>query len=75
MLENSTSQVEEVNYLNNRGYFFRPNKTLPTHYHPGLWNHENLSYGNQEIIPHVPHQLSVSNAPLGFQEQRRPSFV
>ena len=57
---------------------------MPTHYHPGLQNHENLSYGNQEIVPHVPHQLSVSNPPLDLQGQgasstnyqgkRRPSF-
>ena len=84
MLENSTSQVEEANYLNNRGYVFQPNNNLPMHYHPGLQNDENLSYGNQAIVPHVPHQLSVSNASPDFQGQgalssnnqgqRRPSF-
>ena len=42
---------------------------MHTHYHPKLRNHENLSYGNQEIVPHVPHQLSVTNAPLEFKEQ------
>ena len=67
MLVNSISQVEEANYLNNRGYVFQPNINFPTHYHPGLQNHENLSYGSQEIIPHVPHQLSVSNVSPGFQ--------
>ena len=46
MLANSTSQVEEANYLNNRGYVFQPNNNLPMHYHPGLRNDENLSYGN-----------------------------
>ena len=35
-LANATSQVEEANYLNNRGYVFRPNNNLPMHYHPGL---------------------------------------
>ena len=57
---------------------------MPTHYHPRLQNHENLSYSNQEIVPHVPYQLSVSNEPPSFQGQgvsssnnqgqRRPSF-
>ena len=69
MLVNSISQVEEANYLNNRGYVFRPSNNFPNHYHPGLWNHENLSYGSQEIVPHVSHRLSVSNAPPGFQGQ------
>ena len=84
MMANSTSQVKEANFLNNRGYVFRPNNNLLTHYRPRLRNHENLSYGNQEIVPHVPHHLSVSNTPPGFQGQgasssnyqgqRRPSF-
>ena len=74
MMANSTSQVKEANFLNNRGYVFRPNNNLPTHYRPRLRNHENLSYGNQEIVPHVPHHLSVSNTPPGFQgkELRAP---
>ena len=76
--------MEEANYLNSRGYVFRPNDNLLTHYHPRLQNHENLSYSNQEIVPHVPHRLSVSNPPSSFQGQgalssknqgrRRPSF-
>ena len=41
MLANATSQVEEENYLNNRGYVFRPNNNLPTHYHPVFRNHVN----------------------------------
>ena len=55
MLANSTSQVEEADYSNNRAYIFRPNNDLAMHYHPRLWNHENLSYGNQAIVAHVPH--------------------
>ena len=57
---------------------------MPTHYYLGLRNHENLSYGNQAIVPYMPHQLSFSNPPPGFQGQgasslnnqgqRRPSF-
>ena len=39
-------QVEEAQYLNaNRGYTFKPNLNLPTHYTPALRNHENFSYG------------------------------
>ena len=67
MMANSTSHVEEAIFVNNRGYVFRPNNNLPTHYHPRLRNHENLSYGSQEIVPHVPYQLSVFNAPPSFQ--------
>ena len=68
-MANSTSQVEQANFLNNRGYVFQPNKNLPTHYHPRLQNHENLSYGIQAIIPYVPNKLSVSSAPPSFQGQ------
>ena len=39
-------QVEEAQYLNaNRSYTFKPSLNLPTHYTPGLRNHENFSYG------------------------------
>ena len=55
MMANTPFQVEEANYVSNRGYTFRPNSNLPSHYHPGLRNHENLSYGNQAIVPHEPH--------------------
>ena len=43
MLANATSQVKEENYLNNRGYVFRPNNNFPMHYHLVLRNHVNLS--------------------------------
>ena len=66
---NSKSHVEEANFVNNRGYVFRPNNNLPTHYHLRLRNHKNISYGNQEIVPHVPSQLSVTNEPPDFQGQ------
>ena len=55
MMPNTPFQVEEANYVSTRGYTFRPNNNLPSHYHPGLRNHENLSYGNQVIVPHEPH--------------------
>ena len=67
IMANSISHVEEVNFVNNKGYIFQPNNNLITHYHPRLRNHENPSYGNQAIVPHVPHQFSVSNAPPIFQ--------
>ena len=69
MMENSTSQGEKANFLNNRGYVFQPINHLPTHYHLELRNHDNLSYGNQEIVPRVSHQLSVSNVAPNFQGQ------
>ncbi|GMN47034.1 hypothetical protein TIFTF001_016224 [Ficus carica] len=37
------SDQEQVHYVNNQNYNYRPNN-LPTHYHPGLRNHENFSY-------------------------------
>ena len=55
--------------MNNRSYTFHPNNNFPSHYHAGLRNHENLSYENQEIVPHEPHQLSTTMAPLRFQNQ------
>ena len=36
-------QVEETKYMSEqRSYHFKPNHNLPTHYSPGLRNHENL---------------------------------
>ncbi|GMN60696.1 hypothetical protein TIFTF001_029775 [Ficus carica] len=52
------SDQEQVHYVNNQNYIYRPNN-LPTHYHPGLCNHENFSYGN----PRNALQLSS-----GFQQ-------
>ena len=66
-MPNPLFQVEEANYVSNRGYMFWQNKNLPSHYHPVLRNHKNFSYGNQAIVPHEPHQLSTTIAPLGFQ--------
>ena len=38
--------AEEVKYLGElRSYHFKPNPSLPAHYHPALRNHENFSYG------------------------------
>ena len=69
LIENTPLQIEDANYVNNRSYTFHPNNNLPSHYYAGLRNHENLSYGNQEIILHEPYQLSTTMAPLGFQNQ------
>ena len=60
-------QIEDANYVNNRSYTFRTNNDLPSHYHPGLRNHENISYSNQAVVPHEPHQLSNTTTPQGFQ--------
>ena len=39
-------QQYEVQFINgNRGYNFKSNTNLPTHYTPTLRNHENFSYG------------------------------
>ena len=46
--------VEQCNYINSRGYHFRPANNLPTHYHPGLRNHENFSYANNRNVLQPP---------------------
>ena len=57
-------ELGNVQYVNNNGdYVFQPNNNLPSHYHPGLRNHEN-SYGNQS---------NIQNAPAGFQNQAAPN--
>ena len=66
LMANPPLQIEDADYVNNRSYTFRPNNNLPSHYHPGLRNHENFSYNNQAIVPHEPHQLSNTMAPPGF---------
>ena len=50
MVVNLAFQVEDANFVNCRGYVFRPNNNLPTYYHPRLRYHENLSYGNQANV-------------------------
>ena len=69
LIVNTSLQIENANYVNNRSYTFRPNNNFPTHYQSGLRNHENLSYENQVIVPHEPHQLSNTVAPPSFQSQ------
>ena len=69
LMANPPLQIEDANYVNNRSYAFQPNNNLPSHYHPGLRNHENFSYNNQAIVPHEPHQLSNIMAPPCFQNQ------
>ncbi|GMN69127.1 hypothetical protein TIFTF001_038197 [Ficus carica] len=44
---------EQVHYVNNQNYNYRGNN-LPHYYHPGLHNHENLSYGNSSNVLHLP---------------------
>ena len=68
-MANTSLQIEDANYVNSRIYIFHPTNNLPSHYHFGLRNHEKLSYGNQAIVPHEPHQLSTTMEPQGFQNQ------
>ena len=44
MMTNPSFQVEEANYVNNRGYTLRPNNNPSSQYHSGLRDHENFSY-------------------------------
>ena len=69
LMANPPLQIEDENYVNNRSYTLQPNNNLPSHYHPGLRNHENFSYSNLAIVPYEPHQLSNTTAPPGFQNQ------
>ena len=60
--------TEEVKYLGEqRNYHFIPNTNLPTHYHPALRNHENLSYGGG--ASQGPRQ--VQNPSQGYQQPPR----
>ena len=60
--------TEDVKYLGEpRNYHFKPNTNLPTHYHPALRNHENLSYGGG--ASQGPRQ--VQNPPQGYQQPPR----
>ena len=60
--------TEEVKYLGEpRNYHFKPNTNLPTHYHPALRNHENLSYGGG--ASQGPRQ--VQNPPQGYLQPPR----
>ena len=52
---------------NNRNYNYQPNNNLPTHYHPGLRNHENFFYANPR---------NALQPPPGFPQplaQKKPS--
>ncbi|GMN56045.1 hypothetical protein TIFTF001_025164 [Ficus carica] len=61
------SDQVQVHYVNNRNYNYCPNN-LPTHYHRGLRNHENFSYGNPR---------NALQPPPGFQQpiaEKKPSL-
>ncbi|XP_075483776.1 uncharacterized protein LOC142523927 [Primulina tabacum] len=60
--------VEEAQYINNRGFGGYRGNPPPNTYHPGLRNHENFSYANNN---------NVLNPPPGFNTQKgegKPSF-
>ena len=58
--------VEDVQFVGNRNYQFRPNNNLPAHYHPGLRNHENFSYSNP--------RNTLSAPPPSFQGQSSSNY-
>ena len=58
--------VEDVQFVGNRNYQFRPNNNLPAHYHPGLRTHENFSYSNPRNALNAP--------PPGFQWQSSSDY-
>ena len=64
-------QVEEAQYPNaNRGYTFKPNPNLPTHYTPALRNHENFSYGGgAQQDPSPGQNYYQAHAQPRFQQQ------
>ena len=67
-VEEQFYNTEEAKYLGEqRNYHFKPNTNLPTHYHPALRNHENLSYGGG--ASQGPRQ--VQNPPQGYQQPPR----
>ena len=45
IMGNSTSHIKEANFVKNK-YVFWFNNNLAMHYHPMLWNHENLKSSN-----------------------------
>ena len=53
IMANSKSQVEEENFVNDRGYVFQPNNNFLMHYHTRLRNHESLSYGRVKQLSHM----------------------
>ncbi|XP_024022388.1 uncharacterized protein LOC112091888 [Morus notabilis] len=48
-LSSSDSYDEQCHFIN-RSFNFRPNNNLPTYYHPGLRNHENFTYANNQNV-------------------------
>ena len=50
-------EQEQCQYVNSQNFNYHPNH-LPTHYHPGLRNHENFSYANP--------RNALQQPPLGF---------
>ncbi|PON42760.1 hypothetical protein PanWU01x14_279370 [Parasponia andersonii] len=68
---NDGGDLGQVNYLNNWNFNYRGNNmlnNLPTHYHPGLCNHENFSYTNNRNVLQPPSGLNQSVA------EKKPSL-
>ncbi|XP_068666527.1 uncharacterized protein [Aristolochia californica] len=75
---------EQVQYINNRNYNYRGNP-MPNYYHPGLPNHENLSYGNTKNVlqPQPPpgfdsqpseKKMSLEDAMVSFVQETNTRF-
>ncbi|KAK6115709.1 hypothetical protein DH2020_007978 [Rehmannia glutinosa] len=51
----------QVNYVNNRNFNNFRNNSNPTHYHPGLRNHEKFSYANTKNVLQPPPGFNASS--------------
>ena len=73
-IEEDSYGAEEVKYVNEpRSYHFKPNPNLPTHYSPGLSNHENFSYGGGALQGprHGQNPQQGYQQPPRFQQQHQ----
>ncbi|KAJ4718918.1 DNA-directed DNA polymerase [Melia azedarach] len=64
-------EQEQCQYINNRNFNFRPSNNLLTHYHPGLRNHENFSYGNASNAMLPPQPARFQQQPM---IEKKPSL-
>ncbi|XP_073120253.1 uncharacterized protein [Henckelia pumila] len=51
---------EEAQYINPRGYGNYRGHPLPNTYHPGLRNHENISYANKKNVLNPPQRFNTN---------------
>ncbi|XP_041011423.1 uncharacterized protein LOC121255209 [Juglans microcarpa x Juglans regia] len=81
-IPSNEASPEQVQYINNRNYNYRGNP-MPNYYHPGLRNHENLSYENtKNVLQPSPgfdsqqneKKMSLENAMISFVEETNARF-